>query len=72
MLDMQGLELNKKILAIMPLCAHLFLYALLDRKMSDDDVWGQGQPHTSTEPGQVEHLVRVCATYAFVNTTSLP
>jgi hypothetical protein len=59
MLDMQGLELNKKILAIVPLCARLFLYALLDRKMSDDDVWGQGQSHTSTEPGQVEHLVRV-------------
>jgi hypothetical protein len=59
MLDIQGLELNKKILAIVPLRARLFLYALLDRKMSDDDIWGQGQTHTSTEPGQVEQLVRV-------------
>jgi len=66
MLDIQGLELNKKILAIVPLRARLFLYALLDRKMSDDDIWGQGQTHTSTEPGQVEQLVRVCAISAFI------
>lgn len=59
MLDMQGLELYKKVLAVVPLRARLFLHALLDRKMPEDDTWGQGRSRATSEPGQVEQVIRV-------------
>lgn len=62
MLDMQGLDSSKKVSAMVPLRARLFLHALLGRKMPDDDKWTQSRPGTTNDSGQsqVDQLVRVC------------
>ncbi|XP_024382046.1 mediator of RNA polymerase II transcription subunit 12 isoform X2 [Physcomitrium patens] len=57
MLDLQGFELYKKVSAMVPLRARLFLHALLDRKMPEDDM--RGQNHTLNGPGQIEQVVQV-------------
>lgn len=59
MLDAQGLELYKKASAMVPLRARLFLHALLDRKMPEDDMQGQNRSHASNGPGQIEQVVQV-------------
>ncbi|XP_024364387.1 mediator of RNA polymerase II transcription subunit 12 [Physcomitrium patens] len=59
MLDVQGFELYKKVSAMVPLRARLFLHALLDRKMPEDDTRSQNRSHTSNGPGQIEQVVQV-------------
>lgn len=60
MLDGQGFELYKKTSAMVPLRARLFLHALLDRKMPEDDMRTvQNRSHSSSGPEQIGQVVQV-------------
>ena len=58
-LDAQQLDMYKKVSAMVPLRARLFLHALLDRKMPEDDMQGQNRSTNSNGPGQIEQVVQV-------------